>query len=212
MTEDETQAETQDEQTELEAVDGLEDVDLPDRSGQGGGHDPAAIPYHHVNVDHSKPYEAFSWAERRAVLLKRIERAGHPQALPQTYGELGDEFGVSKTQIHSDMKVLAAYTAENLDRDHKHIMDSVFRGAIRDLVDEGKMAWASEVGKEWYDWLAQMGEVERVADKHELEASISTETSSEDYEVIEDDADPADVIDVEGGPAQGDAVVGGEDA
>ena len=82
------------------------------------------------------------------------------------------------------MRRLSEYVAENLDREHHTIVDSVFRGAILDLVQEGKKAWAAEVAKEWYEWLADMGEVERVADDVNLNISES-EGETDAYEIVE---------------------------
>lgn len=175
--------------TEDELDDDLPTVPVPDPPEGGELNDALALDYSRVRVPHGeKPYHEFNYAERRAVLLERIEQAGHPRALGSTYAELGDEFGVSKPTIHHDMQVLAEWTAENLDRDHVHILDSVFRGAIRDLVSEGKHAWAAEVGKEWFDWLADMGVMDRAPDKVDLDATVRGEPDeTEAYEVIPDD-------------------------
>jgi hypothetical protein len=147
--------------------------------------DPLTVDYGAVHPDTSKTYGEYNYAERRAVLLKRIERAGHPKAMPHTYSELADEFDVSKSTIHRDLRVLAEWTAENVERDHIHIMDSVFRGAILDLVDEGKNAWAAEVGKEWFEWLADMGAIERVPAQVDLDATVRHEgDETEEYVVV----------------------------
>lgn len=157
-------------------------VDVPPESEV---EDPLAIDYGAVRTPSGKAYGDFNYAERRATLLRRIERAGHPRALPQSYAELGDEFGVSKSTVHRDLHVLAEWTAENVERDHVHIMDSVFRGAIQDLVDEGKMAYAAEVGKEWFEWLADMGAMERVPDEVKLDANVNHSTEeTEEYVVV----------------------------
>jgi len=162
--------------------------------------DPLSIDYGAVHPDTSKPYGDYNYAERRSILLTRIERAGHPKALPHTYSELGDEFDVSKSTIHRDMRVLAEWTAENVERDHVHIMDSVFRGAIQDLVDDGKMAWAAEVGKEWFEWLADMGAIERVPDELNVDATVRhAEAETEEYVVVESESEQGNAG--QGGPA-----------
>ena len=166
----------------------LPTVEVENPPAPGEVENALAVDYGAVRVPDSKPYDEFNYAERRSCLLKRIERAGHPKALPQTYAEMGDEFGVSKATIHRDLKILAEWTAQNLDREHVHILDSVFRGAIMDLVDEGKYAWATEVGKEWFDWLADMGVVERVPDRLDLDATVrQAPTETDEYEIIPDD-------------------------
>lgn len=159
--------------------------------------------YAHIDPDHTKGYQDMNAIERRAILLNRMEQAGHPRAIPQSYRELGDEFGVGKSTIGDDMDRLREYVAENLNRDHHSIMDSVFRGAVLDLVKEGKRAWAAEVGREWYEWLADLGEVERVPDEMNLDATVRSDANeSPDYEVIPDDEAEAMSIPAEGGPVE----------
>ena len=180
--EPETMTETTESETEAEQAEESEKPVVPPESEV---EDPLAIDYGAVHPPENKNYGEFNYAERRSVLLRRIERAGHPRALPHTYSELADEFDVSKSTIHRDLRVLAEWTAENVERDHVHIMDAVFRGAIQDLVDEGKMAWAAEVGKEWFEWLADMGAIERVPDEVRLDADIShSSDETEEYVVV----------------------------
>lgn len=165
--------------------------DIP---AQGALNDPLDLNYSAVRIPDDKKYPDMNYAERRAILLQRIEQAGHPRALGQTYAEMADEFGVSKATIHRDLKTLAEWTAENVERDHVHIMDSVFRGAVLDLVDDGKKAWAAEVGKEWFEWLADMGAIERVPDKVDLDATVEQADETEDYEVVESTSpDPSNI-------------------
>jgi len=186
----ETMTETTENEAEGEQEPEAENPTTVDVPPESEVENPLAIDYGAVRPPDSKPYTEFNYAERRAILLRRIERAGHPRALPQTYAEMGDEFGVSKSTIHRDLRVLAEWTAENVERDHVHIMDSVFRGAIQDLVDEGKMAWAAEVGKEWFEWLADMGAIERVPDEVRLDADISHSSGETDeYVVVENEAE-----------------------
>jgi hypothetical protein len=169
--------------------------------------DPLSVDYGAVRSPSSKPYAEFNYAERRATLLRRIERAGHPAALPQTYDELGEEFDVNKSTIHDDLQILAEWTAENIERDHLHIMDAVFRGAIQDLVEDGKRAWAAEVGKEWFDWLADMGAIERMPDEVRLDATVRHESDETDeYVVVPNDPEEASGPAVpSGGAASGNA-------
>jgi hypothetical protein len=166
---------------------------------------PLAIDYGAVHPPEGKSYTEFTYAERRATLLRRIERAGHPAALPQAYSEMGEEFGVSKSTIHNDLQVLAEWTAENVERDHLHIMDSVFRGAIQDLVEDGKRAWAAEVGKEWFEWLADMGAIERMPDEVRLDATVRHESDETDeYVVVPNDPEgPSGPAVPSGGAASG---------
>lgn len=155
--------------------------------GRRGSRDALAVDYSAVNLPTGN-YEDCTVEERRAVLLHRIERAGHPRALPDTYRELADEFDVNKSTIGRDMKLLAEWCAENVERDHVSIMDAVFRGAVLDLVEDGKKAWAAEVGREWFEWLADMGAIERVPQNVNLDATVrQASDETDEYRIIEDD-------------------------
>lgn len=179
---------------EPDAMDGTEDELLPTPR------DPVHVPYHRIRPPDA-PYDEYNYAQRRAVLLRRIERVGHPRALNQSYRDLADEFGVSSSTIGEDMQVLAAYMAEHVERDHVSIMDAVFRGAVLDLVDDGERARAAEIGREWFEWLADMGEVERVADKLDLDATVRQAGDTDAYRVIEDtEAEAVEFVENEGEP------------
>lgn len=144
--------------------------------------------YGAVNVPDGKPREDYSYMERRAEILERIERAGHPNALNKS--ELAREYGVSHTSIGRDFDALAEYVAENLSRDYSFVMDRVLRGAVRNLVEEGEHYKAVKAAEKWYDWLADVGEVVRAPERRELEmeATVAHEqTETEDYVLITDD-------------------------
>lgn len=149
--------------------------------------DASAVPYDRMAPPAGTPREEYTYVQRRAALLDRIERVGHPRALNQTYRELGDEFDASRSGIHRDMQALSAFVAANLDRDHVSIMDAVFRSAVLDLVEQGEKARAATVGREWFEWLADMGAIERVPDRLDLDATVSHGGDSEAYCVIPDD-------------------------
>jgi hypothetical protein len=187
-TDEDENTESEDESGESEPELGENEhvVQLPGKQVVTGPHSDEPPEYHRIVVADAKPKREYNTYERRAVLLDRIEQAGHPRALPSTYQELSDEFGTAKSTIAGDMSRLSEYVAENLEREHHTIVDSVFRGAILDLVQEGKKAWAAEVAKEWYEWLADMGEVERVADDVNLNINES-EGETDAYEIVEDE-------------------------
>lgn len=146
--------------------------------------------YDAVNVPDGKAREDYSYVERRAEILERIERAGHPNALNKS--ELAREYGVNHTSIGRDFDALAEYVAANLDRNHSFIMDRVLRGAVRNLVDDGEHYKAAKAAEKWYDWLADVGEVTRAPERRELnmDATVAHEqTETEDYLLITDEGD-----------------------
>lgn len=120
-----------------------------------------------MNAPDGKPREEYSYVERRAEILDRIERAGHPDVLNKS--ELARECSVSHTSIGRDFDALAEYVAENLDRDHSFIMDRVLRGVVRNLVEDGEHYKTVKTAEKWYDFLADMGEVTRAPEQRELE-------------------------------------------
>jgi len=143
-----------------------------------------------VNVPDGKPRKEYSYVERRADILDRIERAGHPDVLNKS--QLAREYGVSHTSIGRDFDALAEYVAENLDRDHSFIMDRVLRGAVRDLVEDGKQYKAVKAAGKWYDWLADVGEVTRASERREfdMEAIVAhAQTETEEYRLITDEGE-----------------------
>jgi len=177
---------TTDERTPGESLEPLTEGDYPDR---GAVQDPHAIRYDRVLVPSETDYADLDYAQRRAVILRRIERAGHPRALGQSHRDMKDEFDVAKSTITKDMNILTEWVVGHLDRGHISIVDSVFRGAIEDLATEGKLREAAEVAKEWNDLLAQMGEVDRVPERLDLDATIHSDPDEGgDYEVLPDDA------------------------
>lgn len=190
MTEDEPENESeQDAPPEPEFMDEpplvAEDPDMV--TGTRGTRDALAVDYAAVELP-TGTYDEATVEQRRAVLLNRIEQAGHPGALPSSYRELADEFDVSKATIARDMKLLSEWCAENVERDHVSIMDAVFRGAVLDLVRDGKKAWAAEVGREWFEWLADMGAIERVPQNVNLDHTLrEASDETDEYEIVEDD-------------------------
>lgn len=149
------------------------------------------INYDAVEVPSGKPPEEYTYPERRAAILDRMEQAAHPRALVQK--DLADEFGTSPTSIHRDFEALAEYVGENLARDHSFVMDRVFHGAVLNLVEDDEHAEAARVGKLWYEWLADMGVVDRAARGLNVDATIrEASDSSDDYVVVEDEDDELD--------------------
>lgn len=153
--------------------------------------DSGEIPYDRIEPPAATPREEYTYVQRRAVLLDWIERVGHPRALAKSYRELADEFDASRSAINRDIQALSAFVAANLDRDHVSIMDAVFRGAVLDLVEQGERARAAEIGRKWFEWLADMGEIERVADKLDLDTTVRHgDGDPEAYTVIDDQGEP----------------------
>ena len=173
-----------------------DDEPTPDDDGD---HAPVEVPYDDITVPSPKEKldadsgtfeETYDGVElnayqRRAVLLDRVLEAGHPRALDATQEELADEFDVSQSTISDDLQILAEWCGENLTREHFGIMDAVFRGAVKNLVEADEYRDAAKVGTEWFDWLADVGAVNRTPDRLDLDVN-SDDLESASYEIIPD--------------------------
>ena len=149
--------------------------------------------YDAVKIPREKPREEYTYVERRAEILQRIERAGHPNALNKS--QLAREYGVSHTTIGRDFDRLAEYINENLDRNHSFIMDRVLRGAVLNLVEEDEHYKAVKAAEKWYDWLADSGAVDRAPERRELDMNADVShrgMESESYKIITDEDEVLD--------------------
>lgn len=145
--------------------------------------------YDAITIPEGKSRHDYSYVERRAEILKRIERRGHPSAFNKS--KLAREYDVSHTSIGRDFDALAEYVASNLDRDHEFIMDRVMRGALVNLVEDGDHYKAAKVAEKWFDWLADAGVVVREPDRKEVDMAATvareqTETTDYVLEVTEE--------------------------
>lgn len=149
-----------------------------------------SIDYDNVTLpdESRKPHHEWSYAERRALVLKIIERAGHPRAVNQA--DIARRFDVSRATICNDFKALAEWIEENMDREHEFILDRVFNGAMWNLMQEGEYFEAAKVGKMWYDWLADSGKATRVPRGLEIDATVrEAARETDDYELVTADDD-----------------------
>jgi hypothetical protein len=94
--------------------------------------------------------------ERRAELLQRIEKAGHPRELNQS--KLGDEYGVSQQQISKDFKKIGATIRDSLDADRRTLaVNSTVQRSIQGLLNQGQYYKAGKLALEWDNWVAESG-------------------------------------------------------
>ena len=142
--------------------------------------------YHHVNVPEDVEPTEYNHHQRRAVILERILDAGHPAALTKTH--LADEFGCDEKSIRRDFKRLGQYVAENLESDHEFIVDSVFRGALAKLMENGQYEEAVRVAKSWSDWLNSVGAIAH-RDNRMTVTHRTQQGETESYKVVEVDSE-----------------------
>jgi hypothetical protein len=157
-------------------------------SNNGPGRPIPDINYHEVEIPDpsKKPKPEWTMAERRAYILDRmIEEAG-PHGINQA--QIAKDFDMAKSTIHNDLQRIAEYAAESNTREFYSHLDFLFRGAIRNLTEDGEWLHAARVGKEWAEFLADRGAIAQAPKHMQLDANVKHEgTESEDYVVIPDD-------------------------
>jgi hypothetical protein len=122
--------------SESEGVDNYRGIELPDRED---------MPRKHWRAE-----------ERRAELLQRIEKAGHPRELNQS--KLGDEYGVSQQQISKDFKKIGATIRDSLDADRRALaVNSTVQRSIQGLLNQEQFYKAGKLCLEWDSWIQNSG-------------------------------------------------------
>jgi hypothetical protein len=116
------------------------------------------IDYRTIPVSDDKPPEDYTFAERRAEILRRIEDVGTPDRLNGV--ELSNRYGCTPENIYNDFDVLGDYVSATVgDRVDLNI-NAVFRRSIRGLLEQKKYRKAASTAAEYGEW---------VRDRHELE-------------------------------------------
>jgi len=141
------------ERSESGGVDNYRGIELPDRDD---------IPRKHWRAH-----------ERRAELLQRIERAGHPRELNQS--KLGEEYGVSQQQISKDFKKIGATVRDSLDADRRALaVNSTVQRSIKGLLENEQWYRAGKLALEWDKWVAESD----IEDKDESPTLVETLSDS----------------------------------
>jgi len=147
---------------------------------------PTEIDYRRIEIPDDAPPDEYSYAERRAALLERIEREGQPWTLNKS--ALGREYGVSHTTISNDFEALADHVAETVGDDHRLVTNSILQKCIRELLDEGEWSEAARIALKHEDWLMDIGAVERVPEKREIDAMVNSDDyQSDSYVIVEEE-------------------------
>lgn len=140
------------------------------------------IDYRAVEIPPDKPPTEYTYAQRRAELLQQVIEAGHPRAINQT--ELADRYGVSQQQVSKDMDRLSEFVAEHVGSDHRFILESVYHGAMLNLVEEGEYFKAVQVARWWGEWLADVGAMQTEA-RESGTGEIDVEFSEEEIAMLD---------------------------
>lgn len=144
------------------------------------------IDYRCVEVPNDKDPENFTYAERRAAILRRIEEEGQPWTLNKS--ALGRKYGVSHTTISNDVEVLADHIGESLGEQHELVTNSVMRRCIQGLLDDERWAEAARITLKYEDWLMDVGAVEREPERKQVAATVrEQDLRTDSYEIVTDD-------------------------
>lgn len=114
--------------------------------------------YSNVEIPTEKPREEFTYAERRAEILKLILTAGHPGLVSRT--ELAKMYGKTHQQISLDIKAIVDGVREWMGKDADLVTQSVYEKAVKshlksdDLKDHAK---AADLISKWNEYLWNSG-------------------------------------------------------
>jgi hypothetical protein len=125
--------------------------------------------YHEITPPDDKEPEEFTYAERRAAILRIIEKRGHPWGLNKS--QLGRRFGVSDAQIHYDLDKLKEYYSNRIGEDAKASTEMAYKRIIQEHLDNNEFDKARKALDSWNSWLQDTGHQEKEPDKHEVDGS-----------------------------------------
>lgn len=124
--------------------------------------------YRSLSPPDDKPRKEYTAVERRAELYDLIEQKGHYRNLERSQRELGRQYDVSHTTIHTDIKKILEWESENLGKKAEQELSLLKTSAVKKLIDEGKHDKAYRLAKEHYQMLQDMGVKEKEPDKQEI--------------------------------------------
>ena len=129
--------------------------------------------------------DEYSTHQRRADLLRRIREAGSPRGISQR--READRYDVHESTISRDMDRLRESIDDHLADDAKLTTKMLFDRVTEDLLaaDDWRAKRAAfKMVIEWNEWLADIGEQHREADK--IEAEVHGSQSGVQYQVVSD--------------------------
>jgi hypothetical protein len=117
----------------------------------------------------NKPYSEFTFAERRAELLRLAAEAGHPDLIAKK--ELAEKFGVAPSSISNDLDVLAEYISRNLGKDSDFIAEMVYKKGVKASMAEENYDKARRHIESWQQWLFARGAVSKEPEKMKIDST-----------------------------------------
>lgn len=121
------------------------------------------IDYRNTEIPEDKPETAFSYAERRANILDRMHRVGHPRRIRQS--NLAERYGVDQSTISRDLTALSTYVDNTLGDRRTFVSDLVFNRAIEGLLEDEEWRKAAQTVKDWNEWIDNHRELEEMDER-----------------------------------------------
>lgn len=122
------------------------------------------------------PEEAYR-PERCAYFYRLVQERGVPDLIDK--GEMAELFDISRERVAQDFRnVVTPQITQEISADHRMVSQTVYRKALRELLENGEYAEATKVVDRWNEWLSERGEAETAPEKIEL--------STEDEEMLDE--------------------------
>lgn len=140
--------------------------------------------YKNVVLPDHKDYEEWNANERRAYILKEIEKRGIPKNLPKQ--DIAHQFGVVPSRITQDLRIIKEYLETNSDLNFSTEAETILKSAILKLADEEPYKAAKAV-KLWDEFLERRGSVANESESADLDVLI--ENANVELDNIEEESD-----------------------
>jgi len=122
--------------------------------------------YSQIPIPDDTLTQDYTYNERRAEILKLIERKGHPWGF--NYTQLGERYGVTRQQIAKDFDRLKDWYQDRIGEDATMSSDLAYRRIVQEHMDNGDYEKARRALDSWNGWLEDRGIEDKAADKLEV--------------------------------------------
>ena len=119
-----------------------------------------------MEIPTKKPREDYTAEERRAEMFQIITDLGHPSMVNQT--ELAEKYDVSQPMIHKDIDEIAESVADRVGEHHALEVESVYRRALKGLLNDGEWRKAGRTVKDYAEWMDTRTELEELREEIEM--------------------------------------------
>jgi len=130
------------------------------------------VDYSAIPIPQDKAPHEFTYNERRAEILRMMERKGHPwgfnySRLARRYGPEGDP--MHHSTIKNDFDRIKEWYRERVGEDAKESSELAYQRIIREHMDNGDYEKARRALDSWNGWLQDTGEQDKEPEQHEIE-------------------------------------------